>query len=59
MTIIGANADVYPYHYKFRSEMNRRDGSTFKRSKPLPNYSLRAVLVVAAVIIAIVCVVWR
>ncbi len=57
--MIASSADYCRDHYIYRRELNRRDGSTFQRSKPLPNYSLRAVLVVAAIIVAIVWGVWR
>lgn len=58
MTIIGANADVYPYHYKFQRE-RRRDGSTWTPSRPLPNYALRFVIAVCVAIFEVAWVVVR
>lgn len=57
--IIASSADYARDHYIFRRETNRRDGSTFSPSKPLPNYALRAVLIVGAAILVIVWVVVR
>lgn len=57
--MIASSADYCRDHYIFRRETNKRDGSIFAPSKPLPNYALRSVLVVGVAILVLAWVVVR
>lgn len=50
---IASQADYCRDHFVYRREMNRRDGSTWKASKPLPNYALRFVIAVCTAIFVV------